>query len=60
VYKVKHNADGFVNRYKARLVTKGYAQTYGIDYEDNYNIVTKMTIVRAIIIMAVAKSNGCK
>jgi len=25
VYKVKHNADGFVSRYKARLVAKGYA-----------------------------------
>jgi len=25
VYKVKHNANGFVSRYKARLVAKGYA-----------------------------------
>ncbi len=41
VYKIKHNADGFVNRYKTRLVAKGYAQTYGIDYEETYSLVTK-------------------
>ena len=28
VYKVKHNVDGSVSRYKARFVAKGYAQTY--------------------------------
>jgi hypothetical protein len=55
VYKVKHNVDGFVNRYKTRLVAKGYAQTYGIDYEETYSLVTKMTIVRAIIAMATTK-----
>ena len=26
VYKVKYNVDSFVNRYKARMVAKGYAQ----------------------------------
>jgi len=55
VYKVKHNADRSVNRYKARLVIKGYAQTYGIDYEETYNPVAKMTTVRAIIVMAASK-----
>ncbi len=55
MYKVKHNVDGSVSRYKARLVTKGYAQTYGIDYEETYSPVAKMTIVRAIITMAAAK-----
>jgi len=55
VYKVKHNADGFVNKYKARLVAKGYAQTYGIDYEETYNPIAKMTIIRLIITMVVAK-----
>jgi len=55
VYKVKHNADGFVSKYKARLVIKGYAQTYGINYEDTYSPIAKMTTVRVIIAMAAAK-----
>jgi len=55
VYKVKHNAGGSMSRYKARLVAKGYAQTYGIDYDETYSPIAKMTIVRSIIAMAVAK-----
>ncbi len=55
VYKVKHNAARSMSRYKARLVTKGYAQTYGIDYEETYSPVAKMTIVRTIIAMAATK-----
>jgi len=55
VYKIKHNADGSVNKYKARLVAKGYAQTYGINYEKTYNLIAKMTIIRTIIAMVVAK-----
>jgi hypothetical protein len=55
VYKVKHNVDGSVTKYKTRLVAKGYAQTYGIDYEETYNLVTKMTTVKVIITMAIAK-----
>jgi hypothetical protein len=44
-----------VSRYKARLVAEGYAQTYGIDYEETYNLVAKMTIVRAIIAVGTTK-----
>ncbi len=55
VYKVKHNANGYVNKYKARLVAKGYAQTYHINYEETYSPIAKMTIVRAIIVMAATK-----
>jgi len=65
VYKVKHNVDGSMNKYKARLVTKGYAQTYSIDYEKTYSLVAKMTTVRVIIDCygnskrMVVTSNGC-
>ncbi len=43
------------HRYKTRFVAKGYAQTYGIDYEETYSLIAKMITVRAIIIMVVAK-----
>jgi hypothetical protein len=44
-----------MSKYKTRLVAKGYAQTYGIDYEETYSPIAKMTTVRAIIAMAIAK-----
>jgi len=55
VYKVKHNVDGSVNIYKARLVVKGYAQTYGINYEETYSLIANLTTIRAIIVMATTK-----
>ena len=31
VFSVKYKSDGTIDRYKARLVAKEYAHTYGID-----------------------------
>ena len=32
VYRTKLNADGSVNKYKARLVVMGYSQVFGVDF----------------------------
>ena len=37
------------------LVAKGYAQTYGIDYEETFSLVARMATRRAVITMATAK-----
>jgi hypothetical protein len=50
VYKVKHNANGSMSKYKAILITKGYAQTYDLDYDETYSLVAKMMTIRVIII----------
>ena len=39
--KIKRDADGNVDRHKARLVAQGYSQNQGIDYEDVLSPVAK-------------------
>ena len=52
VYKIKKNADGDVEKYKARLVVKGYKKRQGIDYEEIYAPVARMETIRLLIILA--------
>ncbi|WVZ02572.1 hypothetical protein V8G54_023378 [Vigna mungo] len=52
VYKKKMNVEGEVERYKARLVVKGYRQKEGIDYDEVFSPVTRMESIRLLISLA--------
>ena len=45
--------DGAIDKYKARLVVKGYKQREGLDYFDTYSPVTRITSIRMLIAIAV-------
>ena len=51
--KLKHDVDGRVECFKACLVAKGYAQKYGIDYDEIISPVVRFSSIRLLLAFAV-------
>ena len=49
-------SDGSLDRYKVRLVALGNNQEYGLDYEETFAPLAKMTIVRTLIAIGATQS----
>jgi hypothetical protein len=52
LFKIKHAADGSIEKYKARFVSCGFSQKEGIDYEETFAHVARYTSIITIIDLA--------
>jgi len=55
VYKIKYNSEGEIEKYKTMLVAKGFAQKYGVNYEETFSSIVTMAIVKLIITLLAAQ-----
>nr|GEW23624.1 ribonuclease H-like domain-containing protein [Tanacetum cinerariifolium] len=51
----QHNADGSLNRYKARLVANGSSQLVGIDVDETFSPVVKPKTIRTVLSLAISR-----
>ena len=52
IFKRKLRIDGTIDKYKTRLVAKGYQQNESLDLFDTYSPVTRITSIRMLIAIA--------
>jgi hypothetical protein len=52
LYKIKHAANGNVEKYKARFMARGFFQKEGVDYEETFAPVARYSSIRTMISIA--------
>ena len=54
-YTIKTRSDDTADRYKAYLVARGFTQEYGIDYEETFSPVARLSSIRTLIVISATR-----
>ncbi|XP_020978287.1 uncharacterized protein LOC110271621 [Arachis ipaensis] len=60
IFRAKYNADGSLQKHKARLVAQGFSQKPGFDFIETFSPVVKPTSIRVILTVALANDWSIK
>ena len=55
IYKIKLNQEGDIQKFKTRLVAKGFTQKPGIDFYETLSSVARLETIRNVIVVAAQK-----
>ncbi|PKI68061.1 hypothetical protein CRG98_011657, partial [Punica granatum] len=52
IFKTKYNENGSIQKYKARVVAKGYSQVPGVDFNETFAPVARKEMIRTVLALA--------
>lgn len=56
IFLTKLNPEGSINKNKTRLVMKGYAQVWGVDFSDTFAPIARLNTIQMLLAIASQKS----
>jgi hypothetical protein len=59
VFSVKYGSNGAVERYKARLVVRGFSQRHGVDYDETFSPTVRMNTLRLFLTIIAREDLEC-
>ncbi|KAI0992878.1 hypothetical protein K3495_g15306, partial [Podosphaera aphanis] len=59
VFTIKTHTDGSIERFKARLVARGFSQVYGQDYHQTFAPTVRMDTLRLFLAVVAAENLEC-
>jgi hypothetical protein len=59
VFTIKTKPDGTVERFKVRLVVRGFTQVHGIDYNETFALTVRMDTLRLFLATVAAEDLEC-